>query len=243
MEFGHYEANEILVSSGNVGCGNDEAVAGTLDEPLLELITNLLRAADDRIMHAASSSVVHELADRRVLLAARAHDAVADGLQTGNRRHLRVGECLVHALGREVEVERFRQKRERIDLERQLVDEGPFVLGLHPAGSGHGGDQMRDLDVFGIAPAAGHLRLEPRILALGHGDVWIDHEDELAPLRSEALAAAALARLDDYRTALRGPRHGERPPRTEKTPVVVEAMHPLRMSEQAARLILRNRVD
>src|SRR5262249_23737583 len=91
--------------------------------------------------------------------------------------------------------------------------------------------------------AAGHLRLEPRILALGHGDVRVDHEDELAPLRSEALAAAALARLDDYRTALRRPRHGERPARAEKTPMVVEAMHLLRMGEQAARLILRNRVD
>src|SRR5262249_23976721 len=102
---------------------------------------------------------------------------------------------------------------------------------------------MRDLDVFGIAPAAGHFILEPRILTLGHGDVRVDHEDKFAPLRSEALAAAALARLDDYRTALRGPRHGERPARAEKTPVVVEAMHLLRMSEQAGRLVLRNRVD
>src|SRR5262249_7191008 len=100
--------------------------------------------------------------------------------------------------------------------------------------SGHGGDQMRDLDVFGIVPAAGHLSLEPRIIALGRADVRVDHEDELAPLRSEALAAAALAGLDDHRTALGGPRHGERPARAEKTPVVVEAMHLLRMGEPLA---------
>jgi hypothetical protein len=91
--------------------GHHEAIASALDEPLFELIANLLRTADDRIMHPTASAVVDKFPHRRVLIAARAHDAVADGLQTGNGRHLLVGECLVHALGREVEVERFRQKR------------------------------------------------------------------------------------------------------------------------------------
>ena len=53
-------------------------------------------------------------------------------------RHLLVGERLVHALGREIEVERLRQQRQRVDLERQLVDQRPFVLGLRLGGGGTG---------------------------------------------------------------------------------------------------------
>src|SRR5258707_12906674 len=71
--------------------------------------------------------------------------------------------------------------------------------------------KMRDLDLLGIAAAAGNLCLESRIVALAARNVRVDDEDQLAPLRSEALAAAALARLDDDRMALRGARHGERP--------------------------------
>ena len=92
-------------------CGDHEAVASALEEPPFELITNLLRTTDDGIVHAAAAAIVDELARGRVLLAARTHDTVADGLQTGHRGHLVVGECLVHAFGREVEVERFRQER------------------------------------------------------------------------------------------------------------------------------------
>src|SRR5262245_38664509 len=194
-----------------MGRRHDEAVARALDEPLFELITDLLRAADDGIVYSAAPGMVHELADRRVLLPARPHNAVTDRLQARNCRHLFVGECLVHSFGREVEVERFREKRERVDLERQLINEGPFVLSFYPARGGHRGDQMRDLDLLGIAAAAGHLRFESRIVALPDPNVRIDDEDQLAPLRPEALATTALAGLDDDRTALRGPRHGERP--------------------------------
>src|SRR5215813_430839 len=62
-----------------------------------------------------------------------------------------------------------------------------------------------------LAAATGHLRLESRIVALADRNVRVDDEDHLAPLRPEALAATALPRLDDDRTALRGARHGERP--------------------------------
>ena len=44
LEFRHDEAHEVLVGAGNVGRGNDETVAGALDEPLLEPIGNLLGA-------------------------------------------------------------------------------------------------------------------------------------------------------------------------------------------------------
>jgi hypothetical protein len=57
-------------------------------------------------------------------------------------------------------------------------------------------------------------------------------------LRPEALAATALAGLDDDGVSLRGARHGERPARTEEPALVVQAMDLLRMGEQARRLIL-----
>ena len=44
LEFWHDETNEVFVSSRNVGCGNDKAIARALDEPLFELVGNLLRA-------------------------------------------------------------------------------------------------------------------------------------------------------------------------------------------------------
>ena len=101
---------------------------------------------------------------------------------------------------------------------------------------------MRDLDLFGIAAASGHLRLESRIVARAHRDVRVDHEDQLAPLRAEALAPSALTCLDDDRTALRGTRHGERPARAEKAALMVEAMDLFRMGEQPARLVLDDRI-
>ena len=42
LELRHDETDEVFVSSGNVGCGNNEPVAGTLDQPLFELVGNLL---------------------------------------------------------------------------------------------------------------------------------------------------------------------------------------------------------
>src|SRR5215831_17199537 len=107
LELGYDEANEVLVGSGNVSRGNDEPVASALDQPLLELITNLFRTTDDRIMHLAATAEVNEVAHRRIFVAARTHDAVADRLEPGDCRHLLVRECFVHFLGREVEIKRF----------------------------------------------------------------------------------------------------------------------------------------
>src|SRR5262249_57851693 len=99
LELGHDEANEVLVGSGNVGRGYDEAIASALDQPLLEFITNLFRPADDRIMHSAAAAEVDEVAHRRIFVAARAHDAVADRLEAGDYRHLLLPERFVHLLG------------------------------------------------------------------------------------------------------------------------------------------------
>src|SRR5262249_47745656 len=76
LELRHDEADEVLVSSWNVGRGNHEAVASAFDQPLFELITNLFRPADDCIMHSAAAADVDEVAHRRIFVAARAHDAV-----------------------------------------------------------------------------------------------------------------------------------------------------------------------
>ncbi len=170
---------------------------------MFELVANLLRAADDRIMNAAAAAEVNKLPYRRVLVAAGAHDAIADRLQAGNIGHLLVRERLVHAFAGKIEVEGFRQQRQRVDLERQLLDARPFIFGLHPASRGNDVDQLRDLDVLRIAAAARNLRFEIGIVALADLDAWIDDEDQLAPLRPEALAATALAGLDDDGVPLR----------------------------------------
>src|SRR5262245_19259557 len=109
LKLRHDETHEVLVSAGNVGSGNHEAVARALDHPLFELVRHLLRAADDRIVNPAAAAEVKKLAHRRVSIPAGAHHAVADGLKTGHRRHLLVRERLVHPFGREIEVERLRQ--------------------------------------------------------------------------------------------------------------------------------------
>src|SRR5262249_7109784 len=70
LELRHDEANEVLVSSGNVGRGNDEAVASAFDQPLFELITNLFRPADHCIMHSAAAAGGDEIAHLRPFVAA-----------------------------------------------------------------------------------------------------------------------------------------------------------------------------
>ena len=60
LELRHDETNEVFVSSGNVGRGNDKTIARAFDQPLFELVGNLLRAADDRIMNPAAAAEVRE---------------------------------------------------------------------------------------------------------------------------------------------------------------------------------------
>src|SRR6266849_10679918 len=103
LEFRHDEANEVFVSSRNVRRGNNKAVAGALDKPLFAPVCNLLRAADDRVMHATAAAEMDEVAHCRILLPARLHDAIADRLQPGHFRQLSVCKRLVHALSGKVE--------------------------------------------------------------------------------------------------------------------------------------------
>src|SRR5262249_51848636 len=94
------------------------------------------------------------------------------------------------------------------------------------------------LDVLGLAAAARYVLLELRIIASADVDAGLDDEDHLAPLRAEALAATALAGLDDDRMPLRGARYREWTARAEVTAIVVEAVNLLGDCEQTRRLVL-----
>ena len=137
LEFWHDETNEVFVSSRSVCCGNNKAIARALYQPLFELVGNLLRPADDRVMNPAAAAEVKKITHRWVSIPAGAHHAVSDRLKTRNIGHLLIRERLVHAFGREIKVERLRQQRQPVDLERQLVDDRPFIFGLHLGGGGN----------------------------------------------------------------------------------------------------------
>src|SRR5579883_1863779 len=62
LQFRHDEADKILVGARHVRGGNHKAVAGALREPLFELIRHFLRAADDRVMHAAAPAEMDKVA-------------------------------------------------------------------------------------------------------------------------------------------------------------------------------------
>ena len=72
---------------------------------------------------------------------------------------------LVDALGGEVEVQRFRQQRQRIDLQRQLVDQRHLVLGLRLGRAADRRGQVAEEHLVGIA--AGFRRfVADRVIAL-----------------------------------------------------------------------------
>src|SRR5262245_37012577 len=90
LQLRYNEADEVLVGSWNVRGGNHKAVAGALDKPLFEPVRNLLRAANDRIMHATAAAEMDKVAHGRILVPARLHDAIADRLQAGHFSQLGV---------------------------------------------------------------------------------------------------------------------------------------------------------
>jgi len=208
--------------------------------PFFQAVSDLLRSADDRIVHAATSADLNELAHRRIFL--HAEHAVANALKSRHFLKLAFAERLVHALPGKIEVERLRQKRQRIDFERQLFDLGPFVFGLGRGLGRYGIDEMRDLDLVRIAVKARHLRFELRVVALAGFDIGIDDENHLAPARAEQFAAAARSGLDNDRMALRRARHRERSARAEKVALIVEAVNLVRLGEQARGLVLNDGV-
>ena len=138
---------------------------------------------------------------------------------------------------REVVVQRLRQQRQRVDLQRQLVDHGHLVLGL---GLGCGADRRRKVaEAHLVRIAAGFRRFvaDRGIAFLGGCDVARGGEDHLAPSSRKALATAGGAGLDDDGMALRRARHGERPARLVVFALVVEPLDLGRIGEAAARLV------
>ena len=159
-------------------------------------------------------------------------------MQARHFRQLRGSERLVHAFSCKIEIERFREQRQRVDLERQLLDLRPLVLGFRLGGRRHGVDEVGDLDVVRIAAEARHLGLERSVIAPADFDARINHEDHFAPARAKYLAAAARAGLDDDRVTLRRARHRERPARAEIAAFVIEAVNFFGFGEQSGRLVL-----
>src|SRR3546814_16589281 len=102
LEFGHDELDELLIGARDVGGGDDEAVARTLDEPLLHLVGDLLRAADEGDLGAAAAGDLHEVAHGRVPLAGDADDEIAGAVATGHAGQPVVGERPAPALPGEV---------------------------------------------------------------------------------------------------------------------------------------------
>src|SRR5262245_427814 len=96
-----------------------------------------------------------------------------------------------------------------------------------------------DLHVVGVAALACGVGLQVRVGLPGGPEVGIAGKDELAPARSEAAPAPALAGLDDGRVALRRARHGEGPARTEMPARVPETAHLAGVGE-AARLLVED---
>src|SRR5262245_11684832 len=86
LERRHDGTKQVFVSAGNVRCGTHEAVTSALEHPAFELVRDLLRAADDRIVNPAAAAEVNKFAHRRVSVPAGADHAVADGLKTGHGR-------------------------------------------------------------------------------------------------------------------------------------------------------------
>jgi hypothetical protein len=81
---------------------------------------------------------------RRVGVTGVLHHPVADRLDPRESLQLFVGEGLVEALGREVEVEPFRQERQFIDVGRQVVVGRLLVFRFGQRPAGHREHEVRD---------------------------------------------------------------------------------------------------
>ena len=183
-----------------------------------------------------------EIPDCRVCLATQLHDPVANGLKALNAFQFVRCEGFIHVFRREVEVEHFRQQRQRIAFRWQLVDQRVLVLRLRLGGRNAGVDCGCDLHMLGIAAELRDVFFECLVFLLTDFDVRVIQEDQIPPHRTEAFAAGALARLDNHRVALWGARNRKRAAGLEVLTVVVEAMHLRCIGETPGRLILDDRV-
>ena len=107
--------------------------------------------------------------------------AVADAEHALHALQLFGGQRLVDALGAEVEVQPFRQQRQRVDLQRQLLDQRHLVFGFGLGGAAYRRDQIAEEHLVGIAARLGGLVADRVIALLGVGEIARGGEDHLAP--------------------------------------------------------------
>ena len=174
-----------------------------------------------------------EIARTRIGLAAGAEYSVADADHPLHALQFFPRQRLVDALGSKVEVQAFRQQRQRIDFKRQLFDQRHLVLGFGLGRTGHRCRQIAQEHLVGIA--AGLRGLVPdRVVALpGARQIARRREDDFAPASGEPLAAAAGAGLNNHGMALARARHRKRSARLEEFPVVIEPLDLVGVSEPA----------
>ena len=102
--------------------------------------------------------------------------------------------------------------------------------------------RRRDLDQRRIAAGLLDLALEVGVVLAADLERRIGREDQLGPAGGEGHAAAALARLQQHRMALRRARHGERALRLEVLAAVVEPVDLVGIGEAAALLVDDQRI-
>ena len=98
------------------------------------------------------------------------------------------------AFGGEVEVQAFREQRQCVDFQRQLVDHRHLVFGFGLGGGAHRRDEIAEAHLVGVAAGFRGFIADRLVTLLGGGDVARGGEDHLAPSPRKALAAAARRR-------------------------------------------------
>ena len=217
------------------------SIARTLDEPLLEAIGDLLWPTDDRLARTAAPRHFQEVAHRWIA-ADDSHYAVAHRLHPRHAIKFLVGERLVHALLREVEVQRLGQQRQPIHLAVQRVNQRHLVLGLGLRRRYNRIGNRIDRHQVRIASKLRHTLLEGSVTPLAFRQIRVADEYRFRPPLREPHAAIRRTRLDDHRMALRRTGHRECPPRRQEFAAVLHAMHLFGMREQAGLLVHNKRI-
>jgi hypothetical protein len=107
LQFGDHESAEVLERPRKMGGADDEAVAGRAAEPLLEHVGGVFRTADPGVAQPSPAAEAHEVAGRRVRIAADLQHPVSHILHPGDAGDLLTGEGFIQALAGEVEVQPF----------------------------------------------------------------------------------------------------------------------------------------
>jgi hypothetical protein len=99
--------HEIAVAIRHVSRGHHKAIASGLSEPFFHFIGDFLGATDHVHIGPASATAGDEFPHGWVLLAGIPHHTIPNGLQPLHAGHFLIAEGLIHALGREIEIQRF----------------------------------------------------------------------------------------------------------------------------------------